>query len=207
MAAPSHYSAELPRVSTVVGAFYSFENTPQERFFKDWLKKHSITRDEYMDEAQRVGTLVHGKIEKYIKTGKLPKRGRESKLVREAARFIDDLGLTELETEVYVRTKWYQGTCDLLAKSPDGQIVVADWKTWGAAKWKWKLNYDYRRNQGKIDKVRMQMSLYAMPLAATKCYGVELRDDGYHSYASEPYKPDFLINLLDQYEASLRKDK
>lgn len=206
MASPIHYSPELPRVSTIVGAFYSFDGTPQERFFKDWLKKNGITREEYMDEAVRVGSLVHGKIENYVKTGKLPKRGRESKLVKEAARFIHDYQLTEMKTEVYVKTKWYQGTCDLLAKAPDGSTIVADWKTWGAAKWKWKLNYDYRRNQGKVDKVRMQMSLYAMPLNATKCYGVELRDDGYRSYASEPYKPEFLEALLDQYEASLRKN-
>jgi ATP-dependent exoDNAse (exonuclease V) beta subunit len=201
---PSHYSKELPRVSSICEAFYKFNGTPEELFFENWLGKNGITREEYMEEACRAGTWVHNKVEQYVKTGKLPKRGRESKLVREAARFIHDKELTELQPEVYVRTKYFQGTCDLMAKDKNGKVVIADWKTWGAAKWKWKLNYDYRRNQHKIDKVKFQMSLYSFGLHADKAYGVELRDDGYKAYYSKPYNEEFIENLMKAYEASLR---
>lgn len=197
---PKGYSKNLPRVSEVVSAFYPFAGDSLARY-EGWLASHGIRKEDYLSESQTIGTWVHKKIEDAINgKAKVPsQRTRKAKLVSEAIRFLKDNGLSPVETEKYIRTKWYQGTCDLLAIDGDGRKVIVDWKTWGAAKWKWKLPYKYQKNAGKIAKVRFQMSLYSYGLKADYAYAVELRDDGYRAYKLELMDRKSVKSLMEEY--------
>lgn len=196
---PSNYSKELPRVSEVVGEFFPFTNEKRSRY-EGWLRGLGIKEGDYLEESQKVGTWVHENIEKAIKTGRVTKaKSRKAELVRQAIKFIKDHGLTPVSTELYVKTKWYQGTCDLVALDGDGKLVVVDWKTWGAARWRWKLDYSWKKPKDKLDKVRFQLSLYSYPTKAKYAYAVELRDDGYRAYHMEVMTRKSIKSLMEEY--------
>jgi ATP-dependent exoDNAse (exonuclease V) beta subunit len=90
----------------------------------EWEEKGRVSRE--------AGTKVHQVIENYILTGKLPS---EFEVPKEAVavNFIIDMfqsgKLTPIETEMIVYNDHIASQIDCIAHTPDGRMVILDWKT------------------------------------------------------------------------------
>lgn len=183
-------------MTEIVSKHHPFEGTEAETYYLKWLESKGVTRDEYMAAAVEVGTATHKIIENYVLTGEADVDDTQAYgLASQAFKFLDEWQVKPLGAEVYVRHKdEYQGTCDLLA-TVGGRRTIIDWKTWGAAKKRFGMDETRRSPGDKLAKASLQLSLYAMPLRATRCVVVELRPDRY--YAHEVTRiPNATLKLL-----------
>ncbi len=166
----SRYIEWVPRVSDVVSFIFPFEWDWKNRYLK-WLDLHWVDQDEYLLEAQQVGTFVHKQIENFIKWIDFNRKDKllklHSKEITHWASFImkELMSSTlELRTEQYIIDSCfrYQWTADLVVIDEINKTVeIYDWKTWWIAKKKWELKNEYKKPYDKIKKVALQLSLYA----------------------------------------------
>lgn len=93
-------------------------NKANKRGVRYWLKKWSDTRKE--------GTLIHRKIESFIKDGKLPEHTKALSAIKFMSTYKDVI----FDTEVMIYSPEYNlaGTVDCIMRTPEG-IWIIDWKS------------------------------------------------------------------------------
>lgn len=182
MGMPTNYSVSLPRVSQIVEWKYPFAGYARKRFL-EWLEANEILLEDYMEEASSWGTYVHKSLEDYLDG--IPFKWKKYKsIVKWGIKFIKDTEIKKLHTEYYAKTKDYQWTIDLIAEV-DSEKWILDWKTYGLAKARWKLQSAYKKPYDKLKKARLQLSLYAYATWIKNIAVVELTEDGYHFHKLE----------------------
>jgi len=164
---PEWYKEGIERVSKVVEFVYPFTWNSKERYLK-WLADNDIWENDYLTEAQDVGTFIHLQMEKFIKWEELDTDDILYDLHKEEIdywlNFIKWIRAPSIKTEVVVRDKYnrFQWTIDLVLIDEDSkQVYLFDWKTWWIAKKKYWLPNVYRKPYSKLKKLALQLSLYA----------------------------------------------
>jgi hypothetical protein len=194
---PSNYSEKLPRVSSIVEFFYPFTNESRSRFY-DWLSLYKVMPSDYMHEASTWGTYVHSMLEKYMKWSKITLTKYKG-FIEWWIQFIKDFNINPLWMEVYIRTKKYQWTIDLIAEI-DWEKWVLDWKTWGLSKHKFNIPISaYKKPSDKLKKARLQLSLYALAKRIKNIWVIELTATGYHFHKLEIMPSKEINEMLKEY--------
>jgi len=138
-------------VTEIVGMMYPFDK----KGFEGWARWKGFNPDWITSESQRIGTKVHQWVENRFHgieawADSQPVDEKESSYLEAVQLFIDSRDITDCERVVYSDEWGYAGTLDVLVGD-----TVFDVKTWGA----WKG--EYKRNSDKMDKVAVQLSMYA----------------------------------------------
>lgn len=217
---PEEYIEWIPRVSSLVEMAYPFEWFAKENY-KKWLKNNWIDADEYLKEAQDVGTAIHLEMENHL-------LNRESELTEEEyedhieevvtwRKFVDMIidkhEQCKLIPEEYVRDEnnHYQWTIDLIIKDEDRKIVyLYDYKTWEIARKRWwletKLNKNWRppKPSSKLKKLALQLSLYARTYIQQWytiwwLFWVWIHQSWVHCYEVDMWWEDELSKLIQNY--------
>jgi len=175
---PEWYMDDIARVSKIVEFVYPFEWDGKQRYL-DWLADNvpekrkrgfSIDEEEYMKEAQDVGTFVHLQMENRINWDNQdvdnPLYTLHKEEIEHWLDYIDNLTEEwwEFLTEVYVRDldDRYQGSIDLVLIHHEKKLIkLFDWKTWGIAKKRYNMPNKYSKPYSKLKKLSLQLSLYA----------------------------------------------
>lgn len=195
---PSKYIDSLPRVSSIVEWKYPFGGEDRQRFLS-WLQDKKVSYDEYMKEAYTWWTFVHKKLEDFAQLGKFYKWNKYRWWIDAWMKFIHENITKVIGTEVYIRTKDYQGTIDLVAEI-DWVKYILDYKTYWLAKTKFNLENTYRKPYDKLKKARLQLSLYARALRINNIAVVELSSDWvYHLHKLEKYSTEDINLLLKEF--------
>ena len=197
---PTNYSADLPRVSSIVEHIYPFHGESKDRFH-GWLEKNDISLAWYMKEASEWGTYVHKAMEDYGATWKWRWK-KYKKIVDSWIQFHKDYDLKLIWSEVYIKCKDYQGTLDRLATINWVEWLI-DWKSYWLAKAKFWLPNVYRKPYDKLKKARLQLSLYNRALKYKyRLAVVELTEDGYYFHELVQLPKEELDEILFLYKNS-----
>jgi len=194
----------ITRVSKIVEFVYPFEWEGKQRYL-DWLADNvpekrkrgfSIEEDEYMKEAQDVGTFVHLQMENKINWDNQDVDNELYTLhENEIKHWLDYLDTLKEEwweflTEIYVKDNddRYQGSIDVVLVHHKKKLIkLFDWKTWGIAKKRYNLPNKYTKPYSKLKKLSLQLSLYAYTYiqkwyTIEWIYGVWLHDTWAYEY-------------------------
>lgn len=190
---------KAPRVTDIVWYKYPFDP----KFFHLWLKDKNIDPDVYMDVAQSGGTLVHECMEDWLLQKKdmkeiIEKAGEYMPWAMAWIQFTMDYKLWNPECEKYVRCKYYQGTADCVIKI-DWKDYILDWKTFWLAKWKLVEQKINPPKKDKLEKVALQLSLYAKILKIENIAAVHLTPEWYQFYDLEVWSDEDIKNLIKEY--------
>lgn len=214
---PEGYKEWIERVSNIVSFAFPFKGTEDEVRYLNWLENNWIKEEEYLRLAQDLGTSVHESLERYINERYVCHTYYTEDTVKEIIYwmgFIDNLvvdGLEYIVTEKYIKDKLerYQGTCDLLYKTNQGETVLADWKTYWICKKKFpqlkKKEWPPVIATKKKNKVHLQMSLYAKALRETEWIVVDkiqllfLHEEGLKIVDLAPLPDEEIESLLREY--------
>lgn len=173
MGIPKNYIKWVPRVSDIVDYVFPFDKESK-KWFTFWLNKNSINEWDYMEEAQEWWTFVHNALEEYVIKRFIPTWKYNSRywdIIINWIRFIEDIIQPYIDewydvyTEKHIVDYYnrYQGTCDLiLIHEWKKDVKLWDYKTWGLAKSKFWLKDKWVVNKKKKEKVKLQLSLYAL---------------------------------------------
>lgn len=227
---PEGYKEWIPRVSNIVSFIFPFEGDWKQRYL-DWLADNvpegrkrgfSIDEDEYLTEAQDVGTFVHEQMELYILGITIdtanPLYERHIDVIKGWLEYIDQIkekyteenGWKLVAEPVLIDVKWrYQWSSDLvLVNDKLKKVIIKDWKTFWIAKARWDLPNLYKKPYDKIKKGALQFSLYA-EVYRQRGYEIEgidlvyLHYTGAYEYSLELYSTDALNKIVEDYEESL----
>lgn len=161
---PTQYKEWLVRVTSIVDYIFPFEAKAKERFL-DWLWKHSIDYDDYMEEASSWGRYIHKAMEIYCVDWEF--KGKKYKWYTSSwIEFLKNCAYEVVCAEKYVQCKTegleFQGTIDsVVRRKSDGKYWILDFKTYWLAKDKWNLQSAYKKPSSKLKKAALQLSLYA----------------------------------------------
>jgi len=199
MSNPKHYSKDVPRVSSIVGWMHPFEGTDWEAFFHKWLEGKWISVKEYMKEAENAGTFIHSKLEEFILTGRKYNWSKYKQLLSNAFEFIEWMNLSKEKTEVYFCNNDYQGTVDCIANY-NWKKYILDWKSWWIAREKFGLEVPNKKQTGKLEKAKLQLSLYAKHFKIKNIAVVELRSDWVKFHELERMSNKELNEIIEEYK-------
>lgn len=196
---PTNYKKDIPRVSNIVEFLFPFHWESQDRFH-GWLERNQISLADYMEEASSWGTYVHSAMEAYWKTGKWRWK-KYKEIVANGIQFYKDFAVNLLEAEKYVSCKDYQGTMDAVAEI-HWEKWILDWKTYWLAKYKYWLEWVYRKPYDKLKKARLQLTLYARLIWIKNIWVVELERDNYHFHKLDLMEEKEIKEILLLYKNS-----
>ncbi len=133
----------LPSVTTILSL------TLEKKELEEWKKSVGKEKsDEIIDEARKIGSLVHKNIENYIKTGEyIPGNNQIRKLTREMAQILVDRFLYNVEEIWGLEIPlWYPGlyagTTDIIF-TRNNNLYIGDFKT-SRKKKKEEQIFDYK---------------------------------------------------------------
>jgi len=138
-------------VTEIVGMIYPFDK----KGFEGWARWKGFNPDWITDESKRIGTKVHQWVENRFHgidswADSQPVDDKEKSYLEAVQLFIDTYEIDDCERTVYSDDWGYAGTYDVLSGD-----TLYDVKTWGA----WKG--EYKRDVKKLEKVAVQLSMYA----------------------------------------------
>lgn len=194
---PTNYKKDVPRVSQIVEFIFPFHWESKDRFH-GWLERNQISLGGYMREASSWGTYVHLAMETYWKTWKWRWK-KYKEIVDNWIQFYNDFNVKLIEAEKYVVSKDYQWTCDAIVDI-NWEKWLLDWKTYGLAKYKYWLEWVYRKPYDKLKKAKLQLTLYARLLWIKKIWVVELERDWYHFHPLELMQEKEIKEILLLYK-------
>ncbi len=152
-----------------------------------------------MKEASTWWTFVHKKLEDFINKWSIYKWNRYKNYIWAWMKFLSEVPNKIIWTEVYIKTKDYQWTVDLIWEI-DGKKYILDWKTYWLAKDKFNLQSEYKKPYSKLKKAQLQLSLYARALRINNIWVIELSNDwNYHFHVLEKINNDDLKDLIYQF--------
>ena len=196
-----------PRVSNIVEFVFPFEGEDKRRY-ADWCIKNWFTDEEYLKQAQDIGTLVHESLEEWIDNKKDVDVWRWGDWKEWGKKWLEEQK-EEFNTEQYVRCgSLYQWTCDLYNEE---ELILADWKTWEVAKKVFNIKIKPLHKNGKppkptsrLKKVQLQMSLYAYAINKDKyeeftLKALWLREEGCFEYVLKPIPREELIQIIKDF--------
>ena len=81
--------------------------------------------------------------------------------VASVVRFFKEAGLTAVAQELFVECEDYCGISDGLYRNSRNELVLLDWKTWGAYKYLYGINdFGAKASKESVKKARLQLSMY-----------------------------------------------
>ena len=155
-------------VTEIVGMMYPFN----QKSFESWARWKGFNPDWITAESQRIGTKVHQWVENRFHgiedwADSQPVDEKENNYLDAVQLFLEAYEIDDCECTVYNDTWGYAGTYDLRAND-----TIYDVKTWGA----WKG--EYKRNDEKLGKTAVQLSMYAEAADIDKIAVAILLPDG-----------------------------
>jgi len=223
---PEGYKKGVPRVSDIVSYIYPFEGEGKRRY-QQWLKRVNVNEQDYLSEAQTIGTYIHQHMEDYCNWIE-SEVGHTCPIIDETIEkgftYIDEVkkqytkakGREMIAEPVLLdEQERFQGSSDLvLVNKKKNSVVVIDWKSFWIAKARFSLPNKYKKPYDKIKKGRLQFSLYAETYRQ-KGYKIEdiilvyLHQDWTFDYPLELYTSAELDKILTEFKAhkELKRDK
>ena len=223
---PDWYKKWIPRVSEIVSFVFPFSGEGKQRYL-DWLadnvppkrkRGYAIDEDEYLEEAQTVGTYVHLLMENHILWKNLiignPLYEKHKEVISHWLEYIDQLKKKytkkdwwKILTEPVVRdqdNRWQWSVDVVLINEGARKVIIKDWKTFWIAKARYGLPNTYRKPYDKLKKGALQFSLYAETYRQ-KGYSIEsidliyLHETGAYEYSLDLYPSEKLNTILERY--------
>ena len=138
-------------VTEIVGMMYPFD----QRGFESWARWKGFNPDWITNESKRIGTKVHQWVENRFHgieewADSQPVDDKEDNYLKAVQLFLEAYEIDDCEKTVYNDSWMYAGTYDVRVGD-----TLYDVKTWGA----WKG--EYKRSDDKLEKVAVQLSMYA----------------------------------------------
>ena len=199
MKLPKNYENWKSRVSDIVEFIYPFKNSEDERRFISWLNQKWIELEDYMKEASEWWTHIHKQIENFINSNKVKVKKEYKDFYNNWIQWIEESGVVPIASEVYISTKDFQWTIDLIWEI-DWEKWILDFKTYWLAKYKFWLQNKYKKPYDKLKKAQLQLSLYWYAKNISNLWVIELTKDNYYFHKIDILPKKQIQKIIKEYK-------